>query len=114
MSKLRNFHYSDYDRSGLDKTRILKHVASAVFAFKLFFSHTPTPKWDLDKLVVESWRDFVDLFRENDFQLLYDAQSFYEHEVLAMNMINEYDRKFPELGEDVKKILARFEAFDSQ
>ena len=114
MSKLRNFHYTDFDRTGLDKTRVLKHVASAVADFKPFFSDTPTRKWEIDKLVVESWRDFVDLFRENDFRLRYDAEAFYEHEVLAMNMISEYDRKFREVGEDNKKILARFEAFASQ
>jgi hypothetical protein len=114
MSKLRNFHYADFDRPRLSNTCVLRHVASAVKAFKPFFSEAPTPKWEIDKLVVACWRDFADLFREKDFRLLYDASEFISSAVLPMNMIMEYDRKFPELDEDDQLALKHYEALQEQ
>ncbi|WP_274644596.1 hypothetical protein [Pseudomonas serbica] len=114
MSKLCSFRFEDFDRPRLSNTCVLRHIACAVKAFKPFFSDVPTPKWELDTLVVAIWRDFADLFRDEEMRLKYDASEFNASAVLAMNMINEYDRKFPELGEDDQLVLKRYEALQEQ
>jgi len=112
MSKLRNFHHEGFVRANLDKTKVLRHVASAVMAFKPFHCEVKTQKWDIDKLVVDAWRDFVDLFREPDFQLKVDEKEFFDGETIPMRMIGETSRHFPDLSDSDQQLLNRYWALE--
>lgn len=112
MSKLRNFHHDGFVRANLNKTKVLRHVASAVMAFKPFHSETKTHKWYIDKLVIDAWRDFVDLFRDPDFRLKVEEKEFFADEVIPMLMIGESSRHFPALNEMDQQLLDRYWAFE--